>query len=102
MLLITNRYRNDDQRVIVQLTLNKYENPVLLCNDMKIKGNAIYEKVYKAMSKPKPVEKPTTPKDKDVDMEKKEEPQKEEPQKEEPQKEEDVDMEKKDEDVKME
>ena len=64
---------------------------------MKIKGNAIYEKVYKAMSKPKPVEKPTTPKDKDVDMEKKEEPQKEEPQKEE-----DVDMEKKDEDVKME
>lgn len=69
---------------------------------MKIKGNAIYEKVYKAMSKPKPVEKPTTPKDKDVDMEKKEEPQKEEPQKEEPQKEEDVDMEKKDEDVKME
>lgn len=84
------------------MTLNKYENPVLLCNDMKIKGNAIYEKVYKAMSKPKPVEKPTTPKDKDVDMEKKEEPQKEEPQKEEPQKEEDVDMEKKDEDVKME
>lgn len=74
------------------MTLNKYENPVLLCNDMKIKGNAIYEKVYKAMSKPKPVEKPTTPKDKDVDMEKKEEPQKEE----------DVDMEKKDEDVKME
>lgn len=69
---------------------------------MKIKGNAIYEKVYKAMSKPKPAEKPTTPKDKDVDMEKKEEPQKEEPQKEEPQKEEDVDMEKKDEDVKME
>ena len=55
---------------------------------MKIKGNAIYEKVYKAMSKPKPVEKPTPPKDKDVDMEKKEEPQKEEPQKEEPQKEE--------------
>ncbi|KAK8810452.1 hypothetical protein WA158_007027 [Blastocystis sp. Blastoise] len=67
------------------------EDPVLKCNDLKVKGNNIYEEVYKLLSKPKPAPKveekkeekpatPTTPKTeegKDIDIkEKKEEEQK--------------------------